>query len=151
MATANDVNPVPGPGWRAGGAFDFPTMWGTIEKFRPPNFVASTSVFMAVFFEETACCNMEQQGTPVAIGPGQFQISEDIGVRFFSNTNNLLGENWDSSCTLFDVRKDLTVFKRTKPLHPELTPLSTSRILSDNDFSVEMHVKLFQWMSLGRS
>jgi hypothetical protein len=108
-------------------------------------------MFVTVFFEETACCNMLQQGSPVAIGPGQFQISEDIGVRFFSNSNNLLGELYDSSCTLFGVKQDLTIFKRTKPLHPELAALSTSRILNDNDFSVKMHVRLFEWISLGLS
>jgi len=151
MATAQDVNPVPGPGWSASGAFDLPTIWSTVAKHRPPNFPMSISMFVTVFFEETACCNMLQQGSPVAIGPGQFQISEDIGVRFFSNPNNFLGEQYDSSCTLFGVRGDLTIFKRTKPLHPELTALSTSRILDDNDFSVKMHVKLFQWMQMGLS
>lgn len=151
MATVQDVNPVPGPGWRADGAFDFPNMWSTIEKFRPPNFAVPTSIFMAIFFEETACSNMEQQGTPVAIGPGQFQISEDIGVRFFASPDNGLGQQFDSSMTLYGVNQDLTVFRRTKPMHPELSPLSRSRILDDNDFSVQMQVKLFQWVSLGLS
>src|SRR5882724_8441906 len=151
MATAQDVNPVPGPGWRAEGAFDFPSIWGMVEKHRPPNFPASTSTFLAIFFEETACCNMEQQGKPVATGPGQFQISEDIGVHFFCDSKNMLGEQYDSSMTLYGVNQDLTIFKRTKPLHPELTQLSRSRILDDNEFSVKMHIKLFQWMSLGLS
>ncbi len=149
MATAADVNPAPGPGWRTAGAFNFPNMWSMIDKFRPPNFVVSTSIFMAIFFEETACCNMEQQGKPIAIGPGQFQISEDIGVRFFADPRNGLGETYDSSMTLFGVNPNLTVFKRTKPLHPELTQLGNTRILNDNDFSVKMHVMLFRWMSLG--
>ncbi len=151
MPTAVEVNPVPGPGWNAKGAFTFPGIWSAVEKHRPPNFPMSTSMFVTVFFEETACCNMLQQGSPVAIGPGQFQISEDIGVRFFSSPQNFLGEQYDSSMTLFGVNADLSIFKRSKPLHPELTALSTSRILDDNDFSVEMHVKLFRWMQMGFS
>ena len=151
MATAQDVNPVPGPGWRSEGAFEFPSMWSMVGKHRPPTFAMSTSMFVTVFFEETACCNMEQQGMPVATGPGQFQISEDIGVRFFASPSNMLGQQFDSSMTLYGVNNDLTIFKRTKPLHPELTQLSRSRILDDNDFSVKMHVKLFEWMALGLS
>jgi hypothetical protein len=111
----------------------------------------STAMFVTVFFEETACCNMLQQGTPVAVGPGQFQVSEDIGVRFFSDPQNFLGEQLDSSRTLYGVNLDLTVFKRTRALHPELPELTSSRILQDNDFSVKMHVKMFQWIQVGRA
>jgi hypothetical protein len=151
MPTAVEVNPVPGPGWNATGAFSFPSIWSTVAKYRAPDSALSTSMFVTVFFEETACCNMLQQGTPVAVGPGQFQVSEDIGVRFFSSPKNFLGLQLDSSRTLYGVRKDLTVFKRTKQIHPELQELTTSRVLSDNDFSVKMHIKMFEWIQNGLS
>lgn len=151
MPTAVEVNPVPGPGWNAQGAFSFPAIWSTVAGFRAPDSALSTSTFVTIFFEETACCNMLQQGTPVAVGPGQFQVSEDIGVRFFSSTTNRLGVQLDSSRTLYGVRGDLSVFKRIRPVHPELQELTTSRVLSDNDFSVKMHVKMFEWIQYGLS
>lgn len=106
---------------------------------------------MAIFFEDTAPSKMLQQGTPVGISPGQFKVSEHIGVRFFAAADNGLGQQLDSTLTLYGVKQDLTVFKRTTPLHPELTPLSMSRILDDNDFSIKMQIRRFQRLSLGLS
>lgn len=151
MPTANEVDKVPGPGWSPGGAFDLPGIWATVEKHRPTDLPISTAMFVTICYEETACCNMVQNTSPVAIGPGQFQASEDIGVRFFASDDNGMGSQMDSSMMLMAVRKDNTVYWRTKRAHPELPLLTRERILGDNDFSIKMHLKYFQWLHLGKA
>ncbi len=149
MVTAQDVFPQPFL-WQAAGAFDLPTIWSTVERHRPSDLPVSTSLFVTICFEETACCNIVQGQTPAAMGPGQFQISAPIGVQYFAARDNMLGMQVDSSETLLSVRNDDTVFQAGKS-KSKLPPLSRRRVLDDNDFSVKMHVKFFEWLHLGRS
>src|SRR5438067_841732 len=153
MVTAGQVDNPPF-GWNADGAMSLPEIWSTIEQYRPANFVAPASVFATIFYEETACCNMLQIKTPAAIGPGQLQVSEGGKMDFFAcqdpQKDNFLGAKLDSSMTIWAVnQKDATVFKRNKAKFPDLPPLTQDMILKDNEFSVKMHVKFFQWMSRG--
>ena len=154
MVTAEQVDAIPGRGWNAKGALNLPEIWSLTAKYMPANFPMPVSVFVSICFEETACCNMLQQETPAAIGPGQLQVSEIGKVDFFADKephqNNFLGVGWDSSMTLLavDQRTGRTIPRHT-PLHPDLTPLRRDYILALNEFSVRMHVNFFRWLSLG--
>lgn len=154
MVTAQQVDRAPGPGWNAKGAMSLPDTWFYVEQHLPAGFVMSTPMFVTMFFEETACCNMLQQGTPAAIGPGQLQVSEQGKVDFFACTDqhkdNFMGAKWDTSMTILAVNQATAqVFTRQKRLHPDLPELTKSRILDDNEFSIKMHVKFFQWLTRG--
>jgi hypothetical protein len=97
---------------------------------------------------------MLQQGTPAAAGPGQLQLSEDDKIEFMAcpspSKENFMGEKLDSSMTLTAVNQaNAQIIHRAKRLHPELPELARSRVLKDNDFSVKMHVKFFQWLTRG--
>jgi hypothetical protein len=158
MLSASDVDKAPGL-WRAAGAMNFPTFWYAASSYREPNHPISVEVFVSLCFEETACSNTAQGGKPVALGPGQLQVSEDDKVFFFAGVDtadpavrreNFLGGRWDSSLTTFAVRhKDLTVFKRQKAMFPELTPLTMDQVLADNYFAIGMHWRYFDWLRNG--
>jgi hypothetical protein len=155
MVTAEQVDRPPGGGWNAKGALNLPDAWFLIDKHLPLDFPMSTAMFVTIFFEETACCNILQQGTPAAIGPGQLQVSEDGKVEFFANKdplkNNFMGGKWDSSRTILAVNQATgKVFRRAERLHPDLPiELTVALILGDNEFSVKMHVKFMQWLWRG--
>jgi hypothetical protein len=154
MLTAEQVDRPPGPGWNARGALNLPDTWFLVAKHLPPGFPMPVATFVAFFFEETGCCNMVQQGTPAAIGPGQLQISEQGKVDFFASKDptksNLMGGQWDTSMTIMAVnQRDGSVFIRQKRLHPDLPELTKGQILADNEFAIKMHAKYFQWLARG--
>lgn len=149
MVTAQQVDPKPGPGWNPQGALNLPDTWFLVEKHMPSGFPMSVAIFVTICFEETACCNIVQNGAPVGIGPGQMQVSEIGGVAFFASENNFMGGQWDSSMTMKAVRQDRTTFWRQKRLHPTLPELTKEMILADNEFAIKMHVKWLQWLSRG--
>jgi len=157
MLTATDVDRGPGL-WRAAGAMNFFDFWRASVNHRAPGHPLSLEVFVSLCFEETACSNVAQGGKPVALGPGQLQVSEDEKVYFFAGASivdpsvsreNFLGMKVDSSMTTWAVKKDLTVFKRGKPMFPDLPPLTMERVLNDNDFAIKMHWRYFDWLRNG--
>ena len=157
MLTAKDVDRGPGL-WRAAGAMNFPDFWAASSKYRVGEHPMTLEVFMSLCFEETACSNTSQGGKPIAVGPGQVQVSEDDKVFFFAGVDssdtsvqreNFLGARWDTSLTTFAVRLDKTVFMRSKAMFPDLTPLTLQAILADNDFAVKMHWRYFDWLRNG--
>jgi hypothetical protein len=163
MVTAYEVDIPPGPGWNPAGATNLPDTWYLIDKHRPPDLPMSTAQFVTIFFEETACCNMVQQGCPVGIGPGQLQVSEIGKVYFFAgrvnnmDKDNFLGQKWDSSKTEMAVnQKTMEVHKRTKSVFSEqerqrLKELTEVDILGNNEFAIKMHVKFMQWLAVGHA
>jgi len=153
MVTAQQVDYSP-TGWNPRGALNLPDTWYLVEKHMPSGFPMSVAMFAVFFFEETACCNIVQLGTPAAIGPGQLQVSEQGKVDFFAAKDpaksNFMGGQWDSSMTIMAVnQKDATVFMRKERLHPKLMELTKDYILAHNEFAIKMHVKFFQWLSRG--
>jgi|WetSurMetagenome_2_1015567.scaffolds.fasta_scaffold151784_1 hypothetical protein len=168
MVTAYEVDAPPYEnGWDKKGALSLPEAWLLVEKYRPPNLPISTAMFITIFFEETAICNVLQYKDPIGIGPGQLQVSEHDKVIFFAcpfmGTDNFLGECWDSSQTCkapvpgttraewrpFSLLNKVK-FPRDKFPHLEyLQPLKQDRILLDNEFSIKMHVRYFKWIMLG--
>lgn len=157
MLTAKDVDRAPAL-WRAAGAMNFPDFWQASSTHREPNHPISVEVFVALCFEETACSNTSQGGKPIALGPGQLQVSEDEKVYFFAGANitdpsrkaeNFLGGCWDTSLTTWAVRSNLTVFKRTEAMFPSLPQMTMDRILGDNDFAIRMHWRYFDWLRNG--
>src|SRR5262245_59547255 len=154
MVTAQQVDKPPGTGWNAKGALNLPDTWYLVEKQVPPGFPMSVAMLVTFFFEETACCNMVQVGTPAAIGPGQLQVSEQGKVDFFASKDparsNFMGGQWDSSMTIMAVNQQTAqAFWRSKRLHPDLMELTKDYVLAHNDFAIKMHVKFFQWLSRG--
>jgi hypothetical protein len=148
---ASEVSRAP-QGWRASGAFNFPELWWTTQRYRATDLPITPAIFMAICFEETACCNLQQGDTPVAVGPGQLQVSDDDKVMFFAGAQdreNFMGGRWDSSQTTWAADTNNKVFKRQKPTFPDLQPLTMDFILSNNPFSVQMHLKYFQWLMNG--
>ncbi len=150
--TANDVSRAP-QGWRPEGAFTFPELWWAVEAHRSPSLPITPAIFIAISFEETACCNLMQGSTPVAAGPAQLQVSDDDKVQFFAGSDgreNFMGGRWDASQTTWASDIHNKVFKRATPTYPELhNPLSIQYIMSNNEFSVKMHLKYFQWLMNG--
>jgi hypothetical protein len=148
---ASEVSRAP-QGWRESGAFNFPELWWTTQRYRATDLPITPAIFMAICFEETACCNLQQGDTPVAAGPGQLQVSDDDKVMFFAGAQdreNFMGGRWDSSQTTWAADTNNKVFKRQKPTFPDLQPLTMDFILSNNPFSVQMHLKYFQWLMNG--
>lgn len=153
MITAQQVDILPGPGWRPEGALNLPDAWFLIDLHRPQSHPMSTAMYVTIFFEETACCNMVQGSTPAGIGPGQLQVSEQGKVDFFAaqGHDNSLGEIWDSSLTVTAVNQltGQVINRHGIPMHPELAALTQARILNDNEFAIKMHVKFFDWLVQG--
>jgi hypothetical protein len=149
---AKNVSRAPN-GWRPEGAFTFPDLWWYAARHRSPSLPITPAIFIAICFEETACCNVMQGSTPVAAGPAQLQVSDDDKVEFFAGSKgreNFMGGRWDSSQTTWASDTNNRVFKRQQPTYPELkNPLSVQYIMSDNEFSVKMHMKYFQWLMNG--
>src|SRR5215470_10404510 len=157
MLTAQDVDRGPGL-WRAAGAMNFFDFWRAAVNHRAPGHPFSLEVFVSLCFEETACSNVKQGGKPIALGPGQLQVSEDEKVYFFAGADivdrnvsheNFLGIKVDSSKTTWAVRQDKTVFMRDTPMFPKLPPLEMERVLADNDFAIKMHWKYWDWLRNG--
>ena len=150
MLTANAVDKPPARDWSATGALSLPEIWRLVEKHRAPDLPMTTATFVTICFEETACCNMVQSGTPAAIGPGQMQVSEIGKVEFFANPTNFLGGRWDSSMTIMAVDQLTSrAFMRAAPLHRDLPQLTKGQILADAEFAIKMQLKYFQWLARG--
>jgi hypothetical protein len=157
MFTAKDVDRGPGL-WSADGAMNFFDFWRVSVSHRAPGHPVSLEVFVSLCFEETACSNVAQGGKPIALGPGQLQVSEDDKVYFFAGVSivdpsatrdNFLGMNVDSSKTTWAVRQDKTVYMRDTAMFPKLPPLAMKRVLADNDFAIKMHWRYWDWLRNG--
>ncbi len=149
---ASSVTRAP-QGWRADQAFDFPELWWTYEMFRA-GLPITPAIFVALCFEETTCCNLQQGAKPIAAGPAQLQVSEDDKVQFFAGSEgreNFMGGRWDSSQTTWAVDAKGHISMRQTASFPDLKKLKMDYILSNKEFSVKMHVKYFQWLQNGMS
>lgn len=156
MVTAEQVDAPPISGWNARNALSLPGIWFLVDRHLPSGFPMSTATFVTICFEETACCNMIQVRDPIAIGPGQLQVSEAGKVDFFAcqdpKKDNFLGGRWDSSRTLMAVNqqtKEVYWRQFSRYAKANLPPLTTDFILGDNDFSVKMQLEYFHWLKLG--
>lgn len=160
MLTASQVTHAP-QRWRAAGAMNFPDFWATCTRHREANHPISIEVFIALCWEETFCSNMAQGGKPIALGPGQLQVSEDEKVYYFAGLDivdqktpreNFLGTRWDTSLTTWAVGKDLKVSLRSASILPAslgLKPMTKDDVLGNNDFAIKMHWRYFDWLRNG--
>lgn len=148
---------------------NLPDFWKVCSKYREPTHPISLYTFTSLCWEETFFCNIQQGDCPIALGPGQLQVSEYDKVFFFAGINraafeekpprivhqeNYLGERWDSSMRTYAVLPDLSKYKRAKSLFAgisdlNLDPLDEKRILGDNDFAIKMHWRYFDWIRNG--
>lgn len=158
--------------WVGSASMNLPDFWNICSRYRDPKHPVSMYTFTSLCWEETFFCNIEQGACPIALGPGQLQVSEYDKVFFFAGINraafegidgaaprivpreNYLGERWDSSRTTYAVRRDLSLVQRSKSLFAEfpevkLDPLTKGRILKDNEFAIKMHWRYFDWIRNG--
>lgn len=160
MLTPSQVSHAP-KRWRAAGAMNFPDFWAACSKHRESKHPVSIEVFISLCWEETFCSNMAQGGKPIALGPGQLQVSEDEKVYFFAGLDivdkispreNYLGIRWDSSLTTWAVDQDRKVRRRTESILPAslgLRHMTQDDILNNNDFAIKMHWRYFDWLRNG--
>lgn len=157
MVTAAQVDVQPCTGWKASQALNFPETWSLAQRHRDSKLPMGVATFMAICFEETACCNIVQESDPIAIGPGQLQASEHGKVEFFAGArgkDNFLAHSWDSSMTLMKVVKvggKLVGRWRGAPKYPNLPALTQDVVLGNHSFSIEIHLKYFQWLAAGHA
>jgi len=112
--------------WEEDKALNFFEIYKKICVHHPSSHAISREMIVLIFFEETGFCNVRQsRGTGPAVGFGQVEIYNPDKIPFFA----WLGFNSDRN-------------KRNSPL-PLITP---ERITSDNDLSVKISCKYFQWL-----
>jgi len=118
------VNPKPFL-WEETKALNLFQIYNKIGVYHPAGHPVSREMITLIFFEETGFCNIRQnRGAGPAVGFGQMEIYNPDKIPFFE----WLGFNSDR--------------KKTSRL-PLITP---ERISADNDLSVKITCKYFQWL-----
>jgi hypothetical protein len=118
------INPKPFL-WDEDKALNFFEIYNRISVHHPAGHPVSREIIALIFFEETAFSNVRQnKGSGPAVGFGQMEIYNHDKIPFFE----WLGFNSD---------------RRKSSRLPLITP---DRIVNDNDFSVQLTCKYFQWL-----
>jgi len=112
--------------WEEDKALNFFEIYNKVCVHHPKGHPISREMIVLIFFEETAFSNVRQsRGTGPAVGFGQMEIYNPDKIPFFE----WLGFNSDR--------------KKHDSRLPLITP---ERISNDNDLSVKISCKYFQWL-----
>jgi len=112
--------------WEEDKALNFFQIYNKIGVHHPTGHAISREMIALIFFEETGFSNVRQnKGSGPAVGFGQMEIYNPDKIPFFE----WLGFNSDR--------------RKSDSRLPLITP---ERIVNDNDFSVRLTCKYFQWL-----